>query len=522
MQENLIKKFSQEHEDYLKDESRIIGQADSISFPKTEDELKEILSVLKNNETKITIQGARTGVTGGASPKTGHILNFSRMNKIKGLRYDPESRNYFLKVQPGVLLSEIRQALISKEFDTESWSQESLTALIRFQQDKEYFFPPDPTESSASIGGMVSCNASGARTFQYGPIRKYVEGLRIFLVDGDSFILKRGKEKAKERFFKIKTDQGKIIKGKLPSYYIPKVKNASGYYVEDDMDLVDLFIGSEGTLGMIVEIEIKLVPKPACIYGLTVFASNENIALRFVHKIRDYAFKPAAIEYFNANSLNLLRDQRKKNSAFSTLLAIPIHFSTAVYVEYHGEEKDVIDKILKAGEVFISCGGSESDTWLALNSQAMEQLHFFRHAVPEAVNLTIDERRKNEPSLTKLGTDMAVSDDMLENVMILYNTTLEESELDSVIFGHIGNNHVHINILPRNAEDYKKGKNLYLKWAEEVLKMGGTVSAEHGIGKMKVSLLKKMLKDEGIHEMQSIKKLFDQDNRLNIGNLFEI
>ena len=117
---------------------------------------------------------------------------------------------------------------------------------------------------------------------------------------------------------------------------------------------------------------------------------------------------------------------------------------------------------------------------------------------------------------------MAVPDAMLEDVMHLYRTTLRETGVESVIFGHIGNNHVHVNILPRNMEDYIKGKALYGKWAEAVLKMGGTVSAEHGIGKMKISLLKKMIGEKGIEEMKGIKRTFDPEWRLNIGNLFEI
>ncbi len=522
MQGKYIQRFSEEYEDYLKDESRMIGEADSISFPKTEESLRAILFELKNHQSKITVQGARTGITGGAIPKGGHVLNLSRMNKVKGFRYDPKSKNYFLTVQPGVLLSELRQMISDKDFDTEDWSKESLATLKRFRKDQEYFFPPDPTEASASIGGMVSNNASGARTFRYGPTRNYIEGLRIFLADGDSFLLRRGENKANGRTFVIQTDQGRILSGEIPSYAMPDVKNASGYYAKKNMDLVDLFIGSEGTLGIITEVEIKLIPKPAFFCGMTVFAPNEDIALHFICRIRECAFRPAAIEYFNADALVLLKEQKRKNAAFSTLLEMPFDSREAVYVEYHGEEEEVIQGILQAGEIFVSCGGNEADTWLALNSQGMEQLHFFRHAVPEAVNLTIDERRRKEAGLTKLGTDMAVPDAMLEDVMHLYRTTLRETGVESVIFGHIGNNHVHVNILPRNMEDYIKGKALYGKWAEAVLKMGGTVSAEHGIGKMKISLLKKMIGEKGIEEMKGIKRTFDPEWRLNIGNLFEI
>jgi D-lactate dehydrogenase (cytochrome) len=116
---------------------------------------------------------------------------------------------------------------------------------------------------------------------------------------------------------------------------------------------------------------------------------------------------------------------------------------------------------------------------------------------------------------------MAVPDSNLEEVMDLYNKALKEHTLEFVIFGHIGNNHVHVNILPNSMAEYNKGKELYTTWAEKVVKMGGTVSAEHGIGKLKIVMLKKMMGENGIQEMKNLKNLFDPENRLNKGNLFE-
>ena len=116
---------------------------------------------------------------------------------------------------------------------------------------------------------------------------------------------------------------------------------------------------------------------------------------------------------------------------------------------------------------------------------------------------------------------MAVPNSKLKEVMKLYNKTLEDSNLESVIFGHIGDNHLHVNIIPKNMDDYKKGKELYNSWAEKIVSMGGTISAEHGVGKLKTSLFKQMVGTSGLKEMKSLKLLFDPDNRLNFGNLFE-
>ncbi len=521
MVDNLIRTSMQEYEEYLRDESRLAGTAQSISFPKDENEILEILAALSQDKIPITVQGARTGIAGGAAPESGHILNLNKMDQILGLRYDENLKTFLLKVQTGVLLSEIREALLKKTFAVSNWSQKSLDALELLKNSRTYFFSPDPTETSASIGGMVACNASGARSFKYGSTRKHIEALRIILVDGDTIFVRRGEHKTQGRSFIVKTESGRTIEGNVPKYMMPNVKNASGYYVEDDMDLVDVFIGCEGTLGIITEIDLRLLPHPKYIYCLTTFFTSEDKALKYIRAVREKEEKPASIEYFNHKALNLLREQKKSKPAFSDILDMPDHFHTAVYVEYHGDlEEAVTNMILEASKAIVACGGREEDTWLALNTQTMQQLHAFRHAVPESVNLLIDERRKTEPNLTKLGTDMAVPDEQLEEIIDLYNTCLQKEGLDSVTFGHIGNNHVHVNILPRNQDDYAKGKSLYTKWASEVIKMGGTVSAEHGIGKMKKTLLKEMLGEEGINEMKALKALFDVDFRLNPGNLF--
>jgi D-lactate dehydrogenase (cytochrome) len=159
-------------------------------------------------------------------------------------------------------------------------------------------------------------------------------------------------------------------------------------------------------------------------------------------------------------------------------------------------------------------------TWLAGDEKEMIRLKDFRHAVPEAVNLLLDERRRQDPTLTKLGTDLAVPDECLAAVMRLYRDGLEASGLEYVSFGHIGNNHVHVNIIPRDAAEYRRGRELYGAWAREVVAMGGTVSAEHGIGKLKKDLLRTMYGGEGVDQMIKLKRLFDPTGLLNQGNLF--
>jgi D-lactate dehydrogenase (cytochrome) len=525
--DRLIQPVEPDHLEYLRDESRLSGEAESISFPTSEQQIREIVELLADRRIPVTVQSGKTGISGGAVPSGGHILNLSRMNRFLGLRRDPRGDRYLLRLQPGVLLSQINEAVVKREFATGGWSPESLHALESFQQEsKSFFFPPDPTETSAAIGGMAASDASGARSFSYGPTRLYIESLRMVLIDASTLELKRGVQQASGLRFQLETEQGRVLNGTLPSYGMPATKNTAGLYIRPDMDLIDLAIGSEGTLGILSEIEIALIPLPPVFTGVMGFFPELAGALQFVKRVRGDGIveknfhRPKAMEFFDGNSLELLRRQKHDNPAFSELPEVPEQKAAAVYVEYHGDSPEAVEEqIFELAEILSDCGGSEDDTWLAEQPKELERLKDFRHALPEAINLLIDQRRKSAPGLIKLGTDMAVPDEALERIFDLYLSHLNESTLEYVLFGHIGNNHIHVNILPRSMEDYEKGKQLYRGWAEQVVALGGSVSAEHGIGKLKTQLLRLMYGEEGIEQMRRIIDVFNPEGRLNRGNI---
>ncbi|MBN2552351.1 MAG: FAD-binding oxidoreductase [Spirochaetales bacterium] len=538
-----IRSMDAEFQEFLRDESRMSGSAETISFPASQQQLQETLAGMYERGIAVTIQGARTGITGGAVPQGGHVLNFSRLNRILGMSFDGETGRFLLKVQPGLLLAELNEALRTAQIDSEGWTRESKDALRSFSQGGAFFFPPDPTETGASIGGMASTNASGACSFLYGPTRRYIRALRLFLADGTGLSLRRNTVAADGRKFRMVCDSGRVLEGELPGYRLPRVKNAAGYYVEDGMDLLDLFIGSEGTLGVLAELELEILPRAPHTWGLMVFLSGEEAAVAFVDSLRqaqgaaagggkslpsgaggdsatgaDAAL--AAIEYFDGPGLRLLEKQRRENPAFAGLPEIPPEYEAAVYLEYNGlEEEAVENRVMEMAEHLGESGGSEDATWMATTSQELARLKEFRHALPEAVNLLIDERRRTYPQLTKLGTDMAVPNAELASMIRRYRTDLGEAGLEAVKFGHIGDNHVHVNILPRNPEDYERGKELYAAWAEHVVAKGGTVSAEHGIGKLKRSFLVTMYGEKGVGEMRRLRRIFDPKGLLNPGNL---
>jgi len=517
---------------YLSDESRMPGHAEKIFFPQSEGDIVAILHAAKTEGKSVTVSGGRTGITGGAVPENGWLISAEKMNLILGLRYDPERNIFFLRCQPGLTLEAMNVMITRKDFpDVSDWTAESKSCLDLFKKSGEWRFAPDPTEGSATIGGMIACNASGARTFHYGATRNHISALRLVLADGVILDIKRNEFfTGANGAFQLVLPDGQARDGKIPSYQMPAVKNAAGYFAKPGMDLLDLFIGSEGTLGIITEAELALVQPPEQILGVIGFFPSEETALLFVQAARGEKLeastplltkRPLAIEYFDYRALNLLRDQKKKIGPSSEIPALPETAHTAVYIELPTTEADMEKQAEELLELLEACESSADTAWTALSPEETEKLKKFRHALPETINQRIGERASASPGLTKLGTDFAVPDKFLAEMFQLYRRTLDESKLEYVIFGHIGNNHVHVNILPNNMDEYKRGKEIYLQLAQTILKWGGTVSGEHGIGKLKRPFLNLMFGEQGVEEMRQVKRGFDPESRINPGNMFE-
>jgi len=504
--EKLIHKMTDEYSDYLRDESRNTGKADSISFPETIEELAYIIKRCANNEWAVTLQCARTGISGGACPSGEHIINLSKMNRI--ISWHEDGTTAAVTMQPGLSLTELRKFI---------------DETINCQSGDNWFFPTDPTEATAGMGGIVACNASGAKSYLYGSVRQYVRALKIILSDGRKLHITRGQSYAKGRQFKLMTEDQSYIEGILPSYTMPQVKNAAGYFVEDNMDMIDLFIGSDGTLGVIYEIEVSLLSRPEYTWGITSFFEEEVAALDFVARLKkSESVQPAAIEFFNSNAIDILRNQRAINPAFSKIRPLHESYHTAIYIELHGNDyDDMVYRVKAAGSLLEISGGCKTDTWFAMNENDLDNLLFFRHGIPECVNMFIDERKKRDPNITKLGTDIAVTDKALPDFVHMYNHDLKDEKLEYAIWGHIGDNHLHVNILPNNKKEFLRGKALHEKWAKAAGERGGTVSAEHGVGKTKAPYLKFMYGEDACREMKALKTTFDPLYMFNQGNMFD-
>ncbi|MCF0150760.1 MAG: FAD-binding oxidoreductase [Firmicutes bacterium] len=513
-----IKKLTEEYSGYLRDESRSTGEADSIAFPCSEEEVAAILKECHEAGTRVTVQGARTGLAAAAVPRGGLILNMSRMNRVLGMSC--ENGTYLLQVEPGLSLLELRKMIGSKKFDTKHWTEGSKEVYARFVKDGEFFFSPDPTEATASIGGMVACNASGARTYKYGPVRPWVSKVSMVLADGRTLTQTRGGARAKGLDAVFPCEDGSSLSVKLPSYTMPVVKNASGYYIEPDMELIDVLIGSDGTLGVFTELEIALQPLPPFVWGASLLFDNEEASLDFTEQIRG-AEGLAALEFFDADALDILRQQKKQGAAFAALPQIPPQVNNVIYVEIHAaSEAEALERLFLVGETFKAVGGREENSWIARDGSELDRLHFFRHAVPESVNMLIDQRRKAGLNITKMGSDMSVPDHCLKEMVAVFRKSLTDHGFQSAAWGHIGNNHIHFNLLPQSEAEYKEIKLLFQEWAAWVSSHGGAVSAEHGVGKLKAGFLTVMYGESYIDEMRALKRAFDPKWQLGDGNMF--
>lgn len=506
-------------DEYLHDESRMVGAADVLVRARCEEELVAALREASARGWAVTTQGGSTGITGGGVPQGGLVLSTKEMTRILDLHYDDEGRCY-VRAEPGVTLAGLR-----------GWLQEPATISIdgvvtaeceRYRAEGQvWMFPPDLTESGACLGGVCATNGSGARSFRYGAVRGHVQAVRMVLADGDVLALRRGEVFADGRHFELTSESGRVIAGELPSYVMPDCKHSAGYFAADGMDMLDLLIGSEGTLGVFSEVEVRLTRRPACAWGMTAFLSSKEQALSYVEALRGRRLPAEAIEYFSGEALGLLQ-VRSEAGLIDHLPALPA-LGAAVYVEFAGDRRDDVEmNMSEAAELLEAAGGNSEQTWLSEGYEAIERFKGIRHCVPEAINALIAERRQQYPSITKLGTDLAVPDSGLRAVMGMYDDDLQAAGLEYVIFGHIGDNHLHVNILPRDPDGYERGKALYMKWAGAVVEMGGTISAEHGVGKLKTGMLELMYGSEGVAAMRAVKRGFDPDGRLNRGTLFAV
>lgn len=408
----------------------------------------------------VTVAGAGTGVTGARVPFGGWVLSLERLNRL-------EVRTGHAVVGPGALLRDLHGAA----------------------QRSGQFYPPDPTETAAAIGGNIATNASGSRSFKYGATRRWVERLRVALADGRVMDVSRGQA--------IDFTPGAIP---LPTV----TKNTAGYLLRPGMDWVDLFTGSEGTLGVVVEATVRLLPMPRAILSGVVFFRGDEAALDAVEAWRGAA--PARMfEYMDRASLDLLR---------SRVPEIPAEAGAALLIEQEleSEEDPEVDRWLERIE---AAHALTEESWFGFSAADRERFRVFRHTLPELVNDTV-----RRGGVMKMNTDYAVPLDRNREMLAYYRRRLEaEFPGRYVLFGHIGDAHVHANVFS-SPDNPQHATAVLTDLARKAVELGGTVSAEHGLGKRKAHLLALQYSPEQIEAMKAVKRRLDPNWILGRGTLF--
>lgn len=486
--------------DLLRDESNLSSESppERVYLPENTAQVAsavEEAALLSSTEGKaLAVSGGRTGIVGGAVPiGCDWIVTLSRMKRVLSQGFDEKRGQHFVRVEAGVTLQELDELLTGGE----------------------HFYPVDPTEPTAEVGGTVATDAAGARSFHYGGTRKWVRALKVVLPDGRELEVRRGEVRAEG--LRLEAPGGVL---ELPDLPRPGCRSVAGYYIEPDVDLVDLFIGSEGTLAVITEVELALAPRPAGVLALLCFLPEDRDGMELVPALRGHeALSPLSIEYFDKYSLDLLR--RARESGKEDLPSPPGGAASAVFFEVPYSSDAELDGHLAAIDGLLSdFGVSLDDTWAGDGPAERERMRALRHGVPEAVNSLIAGRKREVPSLHKVGTDLAVPDEKWPSLLEAYRTLVPDSGIEYVIFGHAGENHLHVNLIPRTEDELAKAKRLHEDLARLAVSLGGTVTAEHGIGRLKRNLLEIQFGAGGVSELRRVKDFFDPSGILNPGVMF--
>lgn len=502
---------------YLSDESKMTGNADNVIPPYDESELRDAVRYANNKGLKLTVRGMGTGLCGGAVPKGGDVLSLEHMSGIIGVGKD--RKGYYLRVLPCTTINEINEAL--RKGDFEDWAELSQGALESLRNEPvPYFYPVDPTELDGSIGGNIATNASGPRTYRYGPTRDWIRRLRVVLPEGNFMVIRRGEYKADGRRMSFPSGRN-YYSFELPHYdFNTEVKNAAGPMIHENMDLVDLFIGSEGIFGIITEADIRLAPWHPTVSNIVFFPTDSD-AFAAVREIRlDRTVDPEFLEYMDCGSLDLLRKVMSDDPALIRCPPLPNGAGSALFFDMQ-ETGDMGARYARLAEIVSAHGASLDTSWCGHELEDRRRMRELRHSIPRSIFEYVASLKNEMPTIHKMGTDMSVPDEAADEMMAFYSDRLREEGLPYVIFGHIGNNHPHVEIILRSMEDFEKAKVLYEEFARKAVELGGSPSAEHGIGKIKTGYMEMMYGKDGVEALRKVKNILDPNGILCPGNILE-
>ena len=444
---------------YARDASGLELLPDAVARPANAIEVAELLREASASNTPITPAGAQSSTTAASITDHGTLLSLRRLDRV----LDVDRARRTIRVQAGVMVADVRRAA----------------------EAEGLLFTPDPTsEEECTVGGAVACNASGARSLRYGATGPHVRALTVVLANGDTHEVRR-----------------------------PELeKNTVGYPVTHDQ--VDWFVGSEGTLGVVVAAEFALQPLPAQVLGLAVPFRTESDALAFVVDARrDPLLHARCLEYFDPLAFAIAR-AADGNSAWSA------HAQAMVYVEEtgateYGDEPLPLDAWLALAE---SHHADTGDIRVYDSAAALRDARRIRHAIPTTMHERAEGYRA--PGGLSVSTDWAVPYPRLAEALRRAREIADEHGVpQAVAYGHAGNGHPHQNFIARDAAELHKIESVVEATLREVLAMGGTVAAEHGIGKLKRRWLPMQAGSLQLRVMRALKRELDPQGLLAPGNV---
>jgi FAD/FMN-containing dehydrogenase len=442
-------------ESYEADASGLRLVPDLVARPGSTGDVIDVVRQAASKKMSITCAGAQTSTTGASITSTGILMSLRSMDYIGPV--DAKARR--MSVGPGALIGDVKRAAAAEGL----------------------LFAPDPTsEEESTVGGAIACNASGARTFKYGATRQHVTALKVILANGESVEFTRSDLE----------------------------KNTAGYAFAHDP--IDWFIGSEGTLGIVVEAELRLITLPSHVVGLSVLFKEEKDALRFVVSTRESTqVRARCIEYFDSQALDIAR--RSEVGA-----TVPASAASMVYVEE--EIDDDLDACLERWAALIEHIAPDFEPLVFDGEARLRDARRLRHSIPATMNERGGAFR--EAGGRKVGTDWAVPYRKLAGAIEVARSIAAKHGIDQpVIYGHAGNGHPHQNFLAKDADELVLTEEAVEATLKHVLMLGGTVAAEHGIGKIKRRWLPLQMNPLQMSMMAAVKRELDPLGLLAPGNI---
>ena len=474
------------------------GVATGITFPTSTAEV----AALVRSAPRVLAIGAQSSLTGGATPREDLLISTRALTDITVL---PGHR---VRAGAGVRLADLRRLLASDGL----------------------YYPPIPTFDGAFVGGTIATNAAGAATFKYGSTRPWIDALTVVLADGSILELTRGTVMASpDGWFELDHPSGHVARIPVPTYTMPDVaKLSAGYYATPGMDLIDLFIGSEGTLGIVTTATLRVIAVPRRLVALVRFDSDRQ-AVVLTAALRDAAraawhadgrVDVSAIEFMDGRALALVPDEAFARAAVARPDR-PEAGLLLVQIELAGDEDPALQELSR----ILSACGVHADPQVALpgDDRGAASLFELREAVPSSLNARIAAAKQRvHPDLQKTAGDFVVPFERLEESIALYRATFDRFGLEHAIWGHVSDGNMHPNIVPRSIDDVHRGKEALLEMSRQVVAMGGAPMAEHGVGRtpLKQQMLRELYGVEGIEQMRAVKRALDPEWKLAAGVLF--